>query len=219
MQETTHLVADHGPEGPLVAGSNGSSDPRQELALAPLAEKLAYGLARVLAVAMRDLEDHVAGETRKLGDAVNGRLDKLQASLQDLAAALSEQQSVGLAVQAKCEQLAAASASLRECDARHEAELTALRGETRDLSASVSERIDGLSRELGVQQEDIVAVKSTLCGLSSRVDALVERLDRQAETLRSVCAAYAQRDTELDQIMEGLTKLRASRAPVPASRL
>ena len=199
--------------------SAGSSDNGRDLALAPVAEKLGYGMARIFALALRDLEDHIAGETRKIGDAVGRRLDTLQASIQDVATAVSEQQSIGRSVQEKCDQLAAATASLREQDTRHEAQLTALRNETRDLSASVSERIDALSRDLGVQQEDLGAVKSTLCNISSRVDALVDRLDRQAEAIRSMCATSAQHETELDQLMESLTKLRASRTPLPANRL
>lgn len=203
----------------LVTDNTGSGSARRELALAPLAEKLGYGLASIFAVAMRDLEDHIATETRKVGDAVGRRLDTLQASLQDVAAAVSEQQSAGLSVQARCEQLAAAAESLHECDARHEAQLTAFRNEMREISTSVSERIDALSREVGVQQEEIGAVKSTLGDISSRVDTLVDRLDRQAEAIRSMCATSAQRETELDQLMEGLTRLKSSRAALPAGRL
>src|SRR5712692_4031116 len=219
IQETTNTVVNNGSETPRGPDGAGSSDVVRELALAPLVEKLAYGLARIFAVAMKDLEDHIAGENRKLGDTVGRRLDTLQSSVQDLTTALSEQQAVGRAVQAKCEQLTAATASLRETDVRHDAELSALRNETRDSSTSLTERIDGLSRELGVQQEDLAATKSTACDISARVDALVERLERQSEALRSLHTANVQRDTELDQLMEGLTKLRSSRAPLAASRL
>jgi chromosome segregation ATPase len=126
---------------------------------------------------------------------------------------------LGLSVQEKCQQLATATATLQEHDGRQQAELAALRSETQVLGTSVSGRIDTLSRELGVQQEDITAVKSTLGAISSSVSTLVERLDRQADALRSMYASYAQRETVLEQLMDGLTKLRAQPAPVPAARL
>jgi hypothetical protein len=83
----------------------------------------------------------------------------------------------------------------------------------------MSERIDGLCKELGVQQEDIAAVKSTLSGFYARVDGLVERLDKQAAALRSMCATYTQRETELEQLVEGLARLRAYPAPAAANGL
>ena len=272
-----------------------------DLALAPLVDKIAFGLARGLVVAMKELETHIASESRKVSESVGRRLDTLQASFQDLTGAVSEQRSMSQAVQEKCDQLAAATASLQESDARQAAELTALRGETKDLADSVSGRMDGLSnelasqkadssrrletlqssfeglnsaaaeqramtvsvqeklaaataslqesdarqaaelgalrletkefstavseridvlcKELGVHQEDMAAVKSTLCGFTSRVDTVVERLDRQAEALRSMYSTYSQRETELEQLVDGLARLRAYPAPPAANRL
>jgi len=191
----------------------------QEMVLAPLVDKVAYGLARVLVVAMRDLENHIAKETQQVGAAVGRQLDTLQASVQELTEAVSEQRSRGLSVERQCEQLAVATASLEERHARQEAELAALQSETQELSTSSSERIDTLCREMQIQQEDIAAVKGALGSISSRVDSVVERLDRQAEALRSVYSAYAQRETVLEQLTDGLTKLRAYPAPAPAGRL
>ena len=110
-------------------------------------------------------------------------------------------------------------AALQESDARQAADLAALQNETRALSQAVSERIDSLCKELGVHQEDIAAVKATLCTFCSRVDALVERLDRQAEAVRSMCTAYSQRETELEQLVDGLARLRAYPTPLPANGL
>jgi chromosome segregation ATPase len=200
-------------------GSHPAGELSPEMVLAPLVDKVAYGLARVLVVAMRDLENHIAKETQQVGAAVGRQLDTLQASVQGLTEAVSEQRSLGLSVERKCEQLAVAATSLEERAGRTEAEVTALRNETRELSASSSERVDRLCKELEIQQEDIAAVKGTLVSISSRVDFVVERLDRQAEALRSVYSAYAQRETVLEQLTEGLTKLRAYPAPVAAGRL
>jgi prefoldin subunit 5 len=196
-----------------------SMDGIQELVLAPLVDRVAYGLAKVLVFAVRELENHIAGETRKVGDTVGRRLDTLQGSFQDLTEALSEQRSKSLAVEEKCQQLAAATASLQGSDARQDAGLAALRSETRAFSTMVSERIDGLFKELGVQQEDIAAIKSTLGDFSSRVDAFVERLDKQADVLRSMCSTYSQRETELEQLVDGLARLRAYPAPAPTTGL
>jgi chromosome segregation ATPase len=240
-----------------------------DLALAPLVDKIAYGLARGLVVAFKELENHIASETRSVGDNVGRRLDSLQASFQDLSDGVSQQRAMSLSVQEQCQQLAAATTSLQESDARqaadlaalrgetrelsqsvseridvlqgdtgrrldtlqagvqelkesdaHQAsELAALRGETRELSASVAERIDVLCKELGVQQEDISAVKSTLGGFSARVDTVMERLDRQADALRSIYSTYAQRETELEQLVDGLARLRSYPAPSPVNPL
>jgi chromosome segregation ATPase len=281
--------------------SHGLRDATPDLKLAPLVDKIAFGLARGLVIAMKELENHIASETRNVGESVGRRLDTLQASFQDLTEVVSEQRSMSLSVQEKCEQLAAATASLGESDARQAAELSAVRNETRELSdsvavrigglskdvavqkedsgrrldtlqsgfegltgavaeqrtmtvsvqeklaaataslqesdarqaaelgalrheakefsAAVSERIDVLCRELGVHQEDMAAVKSTLCGFSTRVDTVVERLDRQADALRSMYSTYSQRETELEQLVDGLARLRAYPTPMAANRL
>jgi chromosome segregation ATPase len=210
---TTELLADHWHE----EKANGSSVP--ELALGPLVEKIAYSLARGLTVAMKELENHIASETRKVSDSVGRRLDALQASVQDLSMAVSEQRVLNLAVQEKCKDLAAVTESLKDSGARQAADLTALRTETSQQSASMSERIQQLCKDVGVQQEDLAAIKSNFEALGSRMDSLTQRLDKQAEALRSMYATYAQRETELEQLVEGLVKLRAYPAPKSANGL
>jgi chromosome segregation ATPase len=303
-EEVTRVQrADRAPAAPEAESdrSRGFREAAPDLALAPLVDKIAYGLARGLVIAMKELENHIASETRKVGESVGRRLDTLQASFQDLSEVVSEQRSMSLSVREKCEQLAAAttsleefgtrqaveftalrnearelsstvhfrvdglskdvtfhkeesgrrletlqsglrdltgavaeqrsmtvsvqeklaatSASVQESDARQAAELGALRQETKEFSAAVSERIDALCGELGVHQEDMAAVKSTLCAFSSRVDTVVERLDRQADALRAMYSTYSQRETELEQLVDGLARLRAYPAPMAANRL
>ncbi len=261
--------AERATNGKTGAENGAEREAATQWALAPLVDKIAYGLARGLVVALKELETHIANETRKVGDSVGKRLDTLQASVQDLAGAMSEQRALNVAVQEQCQQLASATASLREADARqveelnalraetketavqtserilglgqelstHQEttaqrldglttamqegdarqsnELAALRAETKDTSSAISERINTLCRELGLQQEDMEAVKTTLGGLSTRVDGVVERLDRQADALRSIYSTYAQRETELEQLVDGLARLRSYPAPVP----
>jgi chromosome segregation ATPase len=214
-------------------------------ALAPLVDKIAYGIARGLVVAVKELEEHIASETRKVGDAVDRRLDEVQASLQELTRFVSEQQSLNTSVQNQLETL---SAGLRESDERHTATVESLRTETTTLVSSVSDRIDAavvaqreadqkrqaemaelskslleriesLCRDLGVQQEDLSAIKSTLATFSARTDNLAQRLDRQAEAVRSMYTAYSQRETELEQLVDGLARLRAFPAPMPSNGL
>ena len=250
-------------------GENGVEREASTLALAPLVDKIAYGFARGLVIALKELENHIASETRKVGESVGRRFDTLQASFEDLTGAVSEQRAMSVAFQEQCQRLEAATVSLREADARQAEELTSVRGEvsgriealgqefcarqeaagqrldalttataalqesdsrqagelaafrteTRESSAAITGRIDTLCRELGVHQEDIEAVKSTLGGVSTRVDGVVERLDRQADALRSIYSTYAQRETELEQLVDGLARLRSHAAPAPAKAL
>jgi chromosome segregation ATPase len=184
-----------------------------DLALAPLVDKIAYGLAKGLVVAMKELEDHIASETRKVSDSVGKRLDSLQASVQDLSGAVAEQRAMNLAVQEQCKELAAATTSLQESDTRHSIEITALHTQTDELSVSVNGRIDAMGKDLNVQQEDISGIKANFVTFCARMDGLTERLDKQADALRSMCATYSQRETELEQLVDGLARLRAYPAP------
>src|SRR5579859_940676 len=127
-------------------GENGAERDTSTLALAPLVDKIAYGFARGLVVALKELENHIASETRKVGESVGRRFDTLQASFQDLTGAVAEQRAMSVAVQEQCQRLEAATASLREADASQAEELTTVRGE-------VSARIETLGHELGARQE------------------------------------------------------------------
>jgi chromosome segregation ATPase len=299
LEEFRLQKVDHGqPLGPLdktLARKRAlEADPvetAEDFALAPLVDKIAHSIARGLVVAMKELEHHISSETRKVGDAVDRRLDTLQISFQELSKFVGEQQSANIAVQDQLQQLALAGDGLRETDARQAAELDALRtetqgalesvsqrietsttsleesdarqaselealrtesrtfsisvseridvaaaalresdtkqaadlatlqSETRSATQSLSERLDGVCKELGVHQEDISAVKTMLGTLCSRVDGLVERLDRQADALRSMNTAYSQRETELEQLVDGLARMRAYPAPLPTNGL
>jgi chromosome segregation ATPase len=238
-------------EYPRHAGADLMQD-EEDFALVPLVNKIAQSIARGLVVAMKELEDHIAMETRKVGDTVDRRLDDLQNSLQDLSRFVVDQRSTNATIEGQLQELQAglketdareasdvealrteaqelpvwlsqrieaSAASLQEADSRQAADLDALRNETRTFSQSATERIDGLTRELAVHQEDIAALKGTLSAFSSRVDGLVERLDRQADAVRSLCSAYAQRESELEQLVDGLARLRAFPTPIPAQGL
>ena len=95
------------PQRPAAAAASAES------ALGPLVDNVAYGFARVLAAAMKELETHIANENRKLGENVGERLDSLQASVNELAGAVSDQRSASRSIVEKCEALEAATASLK----------------------------------------------------------------------------------------------------------
>jgi chromosome segregation ATPase len=260
----------------------------ETFALAPLVNKIAFSMARGLAVALKELEDHIAGETRKLGEGVDRQFDSLQPTLQNVSDFMTAQRAANAAVEARLDQL---NSAIEQTDARRASDVDALQKETRELSASVakeielsaislresedrqaakvnslrtestemagsialrldaavaaheesdarhsaalaaldekakafsqsmSEKIDHICQELGVHQEDIGAMKESLCTFSNRVQALVERLDRQADTVRSMCSAYSQRELELEQLVDGLARLRSFPTPLPANAL
>ena len=225
-----------------------AADPAEDFALGPVADKIAYGLSRGLVVAMKELETHIASETRKVSDTVERRLDTIQASLTEVAAFVREQRATNLVVQEKLQQLTATDSrqeselealrgeakqfsasvsqridatveSLKDADALQSKELTALQTETRAAAAAVSTRIDGICREVAVEQEDVTAIKSALSSVCSQIDALVERLDRQAEAVRLMHANNSQREQEVEQLMEGLARLRAVPKPLPGAGL
>jgi chromosome segregation ATPase len=230
---------------PALERGNDSTHSAKGFALAPLVDKIAYGIARGLVVAIRELEEHIVSETRKVGDAVDRRLDALQTSMQGLTRFVAEQQSLNGSVQGQLETL---SAGLRDTDARQTGAVETLRRETAAFALSASDRIEAavaaqresdvrretdmaelansllerferVCKELGVQQEDVAAIKTALATFSTRTDALVQRLDRQAEAVRSMYASYSQRESELKQLVTGLARLRAFPAPMPANGL
>jgi chromosome segregation ATPase len=215
-----------------------------DFVLAPLVDKIAFGIAKGLVVAVKELEQHIASETRKVSDTVERQMDALQVNLQELFRFVSEQRTANAAVEERLQQLAAADAGLLESNARQDAELTAIRtdvsasvaamkeGDARqaaDLATfqneskafwkSISDRLDNLSSDVGVQQEDIGAVKTTLGSVNSRIDAIMERLDRQAEAVRLMHTNYSQRETELEQLVSGLARLRSFPTPLPTNGL
>jgi chromosome segregation ATPase len=198
-----------------------------DFAFEPLVNRIAFGIARELASAVKQVEHHIGGEARKLAEAVEHRLDSFQIA--------------NSAVHDHLQQLATADAGLWEATNRQAAELETLRTEARDFSTAVFgrfdetvaalqgemnvslqpvwERIDNLSRNLDARQEDIAATKSTLDAISSRADAFVERLDRQADAVRSLHTSSSHRDAELEQIVDLLARLRANPTPALASEL
>jgi chromosome segregation ATPase len=190
----------------MALDTNGHDERRggEDYALAPLADRIARGIATGLVMAMKELENHIASETRKVSDTVGRRIDALQSSFKE--AEVRHQTDIATIRN----EAAVTTSSLRETDAKHEAALASARQEA-------SERINSVCKELSVHQEDITAIKSTLNTFNTTIEGIVQRLDRQADALRSLSASYAQRETELASLVEGLARLRAYPAPAPAA--
>lgn len=168
----------------------------QGFALAPLVDKIAYAFASGLVVAMRELETHIAGETRQVSSSVNGHLGSLQASVQELTEALSEQRSLSSAVDEKCRELETITTSLRQAEERQEADLAAVRTDAAALAASVAERFEltcaSVRDSEGRHDVRIAALRDETrelsTSLSERVQTLEHDLTAQQEDLSAVRA-------------------------------
>ena len=167
-------------------------DASQDLALAPLADNVAYGLASVLVVAIRGLENHMASETREGGER-RPPLDDLQTGFQDPTEAISEQRSMNLAVQDKCQQLAAGAvpAGIPGSPGRG---IGNYPKETGEFSATVSERIEVNFKELGAFTRKTSPPSSQRSLDSTREETLYQSSDlqtsgRPAFHVRHLCAS------------------------------
>lgn len=167
------------------------TEPAEDFVLAPLVDKIAYGIARGLIVAVKELEHHIANETRKVGDAVDRRLDALQTSMQDLSKFVTEQRSTNSAVQNQLQQLTAVDEGLKDSDTRQVAELESLRTCTQEFSASISQRIDETVSSLQEadqrQATGLTALqdetRALSLSISERIDGLCKELGVHQEDI------------------------------------
>jgi len=191
-----------------------------------IAGKLADGLAKILIGAFHELEIHLVGESRKLTHSFHEQLEHLQATVESLVQsqtrfehlteAVSEQRSTNVAIGEKYDQLAQTVTSLEQTTSRHQGELAAIRGETKDLSAIVG-HVDTLAARLGLHQEELTGIKTTVSDISRKVAGFIERLDRQAEVLRSLNDVQARRAAALDDVMGVLARLKTPEQPLVAA--
>src|SRR5215471_18928004 len=98
------------------AGGADMMQGENESALVPLLNKVAESIAKGLLVAMKELEDHIALETRNVGDAVDRRLDTLQNSLHEISRFVADQHSTNTAVEGRLQEL---QGSLHETSSRY----------------------------------------------------------------------------------------------------
>jgi chromosome segregation ATPase len=201
----------------------GETKPEAAPSEEPLAVRIlttvANGLANVLVSAIQDLERHMTGETKRLASALDQRLDKLQATvetLQPLHERLDNLAEAGIAVQEKYEQLAAATVSLQDADARHNEEIGVLRLQLQELSSATT-HIDELCRQIEGHERQITAVNSTISELTSRISAAAERLERHTGAIRALHQGSQQRTFALDQVAEVLSRMKTVQNDVDAA--
>jgi chromosome segregation ATPase len=197
-----------------------------EQAMANMATKLADGLSKILTGAFEELERHIVGESRKISTSFDQQLDRLQAtvgSLEQLQAkfehlsdAVSEVRSSAAASTQRLDQFSTTMAALEETSARNDKDIGALRGETtalsteaKDYATVVAHQMDALSARLGLHQEDLTGLKSTVAEISRKVAGYGERIDRQGEVLRALTDSQAKRAVAFDELLAVLTRLKA----------
>jgi type I site-specific restriction endonuclease len=107
-------------------------------------------------------------------------------------------------------------AAMGETSARHDKEIGALRGETtalraesKDYATVVAHQMDALSARLGLSQEDLTGLKSTVAEISRKVAGYGERIDRQGEVIRAITDSQAKRAVAFDELLAVLTRLKA----------
>jgi chromosome segregation ATPase len=197
-----------------------------EQAMANMAARLADGLSTILTGAFEELERHILADSRKISSSFEQQLDRLQASVnsleqlqvkfKDLSDAVSEVRTSASAASQKQDQFSMSLSALEAITARHEKEIGALRGDTtalrseaQDYATVVAHQMDALSARIGLHQEDLTGLKSTLAEISRKMAAFGERVDRQSDVIRAITDSQARRAAAFDELLAVLTRLRA----------
>jgi hypothetical protein len=233
MEKAEAILAARGGKPAAATGSSTSpplkTEERPEVddpVLAHMAARLADGLSTILTGAFEELERHVVGESRKINTSLEQQLERLQvtvnsleqlrAKFEHLSEAVTEARSDSTAVIRTQQQLSANVATLGETSARHDKEIGAVRGETealraeaKDYATVVAHQMDALSARLGLHQEELTGLKSTVAEISRKVAGFIDRMDRQGEVIRTITDSQARRAAALDEVLGVLTRLRA----------
>jgi predicted nucleic acid-binding Zn-ribbon protein len=164
-------------------------------------------------------------------------LTQLESKFEHLTESVVEQGMAGKAVAQKYEQLAATVTALGETSGRHENEMgavrgevtalrtdtTALRGETvvvrndvKDFTTVIMHQMDGLAARVGLHQEELSGLKSTVSDISRKVAGYIERIERQGDVLRALNETQVRRAAALDEMLGVLNRLKAPAESVVA---
>jgi outer membrane murein-binding lipoprotein Lpp len=218
-------ASSHGPSSHVIRPRQEERTKVDEQTMAKMAAKLADGLSSILTGAFDELERHILGESRKIStsfeqqldrlQATVGTLEQLQAKFKDLSDAVSEVRSTASASSQKQDQFSTSVAGLEATSARHDKEIGALRGETtalrteaKDYATVVAHQMDALSARIGLHQEDLTGLKSTLAEISRKMAGFGERVDRQSDVIRSITDSQAKRAIAFDELLAVLTRLK-----------
>ena len=218
-------ASSHGPSSYVIRPRQEERTKVDEQTMAKMAAKLADGLSSILTGAFDELERHILGESRKIStsfeqqldrlQATVGTLEQLQAKFKDLSDVVSEVRSTASASSQKQDQFSTSVAGLEATSARHDKEIGALRGETtalrteaKDYATVVAHQMDALSARIGLHQEDLTGLKSTLAEISRKMAGFGERVDRQSDVIRSITDSQAKRAVAFDELLAVLTRLK-----------
>lgn len=239
MEKAEAMIAKSGPPSPAARAAspppavNGEKSRQEERpkvddqAMANMAGRLADGLSTILTGAFQELERHILGESRRISTSFEEQLQRLhttvdslthlKATFDQLAQSVSEQRSAGAALSQQHEQLSGAVTSLQSVTARHETEIGALRGEAKDFTTVIVQQMDGFSARLGLHQEELTGLKSTVSDISRKVAGFIERIDRQADIIRALNEKQVRRAAALDELLGVLTRMKEPSEPLVAA--
>jgi|SRR5438477_6304953 len=176
----------------------------------------------------RKISTSLEQQIERLQSSINS-LAQFETKFEHLAESVAQQGLAGTAMAQKYEHVAATVAALGETSGRHENEIgavrseatalktetTALRGETtvlrsdaKDFATVIVHQMDGLAARVGLHQEELSGLTSTVSDISRRVSGFIERIDRQGEVLRALNETQVRRAVALDEMLGVLTRMK-----------
>jgi hypothetical protein len=199
--------------GPKPLSSNGNTPAVSEASAGTinLANDLARDIASCLGDALESMHTHLAGQTENFNVALQQKVERLQATINDvkylwgpveqLLSAVADQRKTSAALIERFDQLTATVVSLKESDARRNAEIEAFRLENRDVRTAIT-----------AQVEELTAFKTMATDATRRVAGIVEILDRQEKVLRELHQVEASRAAALERVFTDLTLAKRASA-------
>ena len=174
-RETLAVAENAGePNGSKPLALNGNTPAVSEVSAGPasLANDLARDIASCLGDALESMQTHLAGQTENFNVALQQKVERLQATINDvkylwgpveqLLAAVADQRKTSAALIERFDQLTMTVVSLKESDARRNAEIEALRAENREVRTAIA-----------AQVEELTALKATATDATRRVTGIV----------------------------------------------
>jgi outer membrane murein-binding lipoprotein Lpp len=175
-------------------------------------------------------------QIERLQSSINS-LAQFEIKFEHLTESVAQQGLAGTAMAQKYEQVAAAVATLGDTCGRHENEIgairgeatalktetTALRGETtvlrsdaKDFATVIVHQMDGLAARVGLHQEELSGLTSSVSDISRKVSGFIERIDRQGDVLRALNETQVRRAVALDEMLGVLTRMKGPTESVAA---
>ena len=194
-----------------ITGESNESTPAIADAPQKIATGLADNLARCLGDALDSMQTHLAGQTETFNLALQEKVERLQATIDDvkylwgpveqLLSAVADQRKTSAALIERFDQLTATVIGLKESDARRNAEMEAFRSENREIRAAIAAKF-----------EELTAIKTTATDAMRRVSGMIEILDRQETVLRELHHVEASRAAALERVFTDLNQAKRATA-------